>query len=255
MTPRLLCELPASGGPVSASTEQSHYLLQVLRLNVGDEVEIFDGRGLRFQAKITAIQTKSAMLLAEPGRRQAPLRSENIWIFQGLPSGDKMDWIIEKAVELGVNRLSPMECERSIVKLSGPRLDKKMAHWRAEIVAACMQSQRDDLMLLDTVQTTELCLTRPSGPALQYFLDPGAKLSLLDALRTSKRERSEPQDQAASIAPIKIVIGPESGFSDREKWLAERNGFTAVSLGAQVLRTETAALVATAKIQAWLEVI
>lgn len=267
MTPRLLCELPAAGGLVTVNLEQSHYLLKVLRLSPGDKVEVFDGRGLRFQASIVSIEGKLASLLATPGERRQPLRKYNIWLVQGLPSGDKMDWIIEKAVELGVVRFSPIECERSIVKLSGQRMSKKMEHWRAQIEAACMQSQRDDLMRLDAIHTSQAWFERPTRAAFKFFLDPAAALSLLDALRVSTsitrenavQNKMEDRDalplDAASSTTFILVIGPESGFSDRERWLAERAGYTAVSVGTQVLRTETAALVATAKLQAWLEVL
>jgi 16S rRNA (uracil1498-N3)-methyltransferase len=267
MTPRLLCELPATGGPVTVNAEQSHYLLKVLRLNPGDAVEVFDGRGLRFSAKLVATQGKLVSLLAEPGARHQPLRKHNIWLVQGLPSGDKMDWIIEKAVEIGVARFSPIECERSIVKLSGPRLVKKTAHWQAQIEAACMQSQRDDLMLLNDVTSSQAWFESPSRATFRFFLDPAAKLSLLEAVRVATgntrderalneaRPREALAGDATSAPMIIMAIGPESGFSDRERWLAERAGYVAVNLGTQVLRTETAGLVATAKLQAWLEMI
>ena len=267
MTPRLLCELPATGGLVTVNLEQSHYLLKVLRLNPGDQVEVFDGLGLRFHAKIVATQGKLANLLVEPGERHQPIRKHNIWLVQGLPSGDKMDWIIEKAVELGVGRFSPIACERSIVKLSGARSLKKMAHWQAQIEAACMQSQRDDLLLLDDVNSSQAWFEGPTHGAFRFFLDPAAKLNLLDALRVSignsrdeatsnKIKALEAGAGAVSLTlTIIMAIGPESGFSDRERWLAERAGFVAVNLGNQILRTETAALVATAKLQAWLEII
>ncbi len=267
MTPRVLCEIPATGGPVTINFEQSHYLLKVLRLNLDDQVEVFDGRGLRFHAKIVAIQGKLACLLANPGESHQPLRKHNVWLAQGLPSGDKMDWIIEKAVELGVARFSPIECERSIVKLSGPRQSKKLAHWQAQIEAACMQSQRDDLMQLDDVNTSQAWFEGPTSATVRFILDPAAKLSMLDGVRASigntrdvtastKRVPVEPLVSATLPTTTFIMtIGPESGFSDRERWLAERAGFVAVNLGVQVLRTETAALVATAKLQAWLEMI
>jgi 16S rRNA (uracil1498-N3)-methyltransferase len=267
MTPRLLCNLPAEGGVYIATPEQSHYLLKVLRLSPADLIELFDGRGLRFNAKLHAVEGKSAHIFASQGiRTQAPT-VDPIWIMQGLPSGDKMDWIVEKAVELGVARFSPIECERSIVKLSGPRLTKKMLHWRGEIEAACMQSQRDDLMTLDEIQSSQQCFTNPSSATLKFLLEPQASKSFLEALidakrpnavqsQVSVREQANRQIEPAlsSNHMIILAIGPESGFSDREKWLAERAGFTSVHLGSQVLRTETAALVATAKLQAWLEI-
>jgi 16S rRNA (uracil1498-N3)-methyltransferase len=256
MTPRLLCQLPETGGTVTATAEQSHYLLKVLRLELGDAVQIFDGQGLRFEAKIQGIEGKAVQLLVEPGRRHHLYERPTIWLLQGLPSGDKMDWIIEKSVELGVSRFSPMECERSIVRLSGPRLVKKMIHWRAQIEAACMQSQRDDLMLLDEAQSSEACFNRFNGATLKFLLHPEAPLNLLEALRTM-RHATPPASSKSPMAAASLVlaIGPESGFSQGERSIARRAGFSEVNLGAQILRTETAALVATAKLQAWLEVI
>jgi 16S rRNA (uracil1498-N3)-methyltransferase len=256
MTPRLLCDLPPAGGLYQANPEQSHYLLKVLRLNPSDPVELFDGRGLRFSAEIFAIEGKTAQISAQAGLNHWPRRPYGLWIAQGLPSGDKMDWIIEKAVELGVERFSPLECERSIVKLTGPRLVKKMSHWHHEIEAACMQSQRDDLMILDEVQPSERWLAAPRGASLKLALDPSGKLGALDALRAWKAKEQLPiAAQALSRGTIVLAIGPESGFSNRERGLAERAGFEVVSLGNQVLRTETAALVAAAKVQAWLELL
>ncbi len=267
MTPRLLYELPPTGGRVTVNLEQSHYLLKVLRLNPGDPVEVFDGHGLRFNAKIVAIHGKLANLGVDPGERHQPLRKYELWLMQGLPSGDKMDWIIEKAVELGVTRLSPLECEHSIVKLSGPRKLKKMAHWQAQIEAACMQSQRDDLMRLDDLDTSQAGFDAPISTVFKFILDPSAKLSLLDAVRAATGHTpgdavpgkviplSALTGGGSPATSIVMAIGPESGFSDRERRYAERVGFVAVSLGAQVLRTETAALVATAKLQAWLEML
>jgi 16S rRNA (uracil1498-N3)-methyltransferase len=253
MIPRLFCDIPPSGGKVAATAEQSHYLSKVLRLNLGDAVELFDGKGLRFQAKIAAVHGKFVHLDAVKGELVQAPRPHPIQILQGLPSGDKMDWIIEKAVELGVVRFSPMACERSIVNLSGPRLDKKMAHWQAEIEAACMQSRRDDLMVLDQVQTSARCLESQEPTAPKFLLDPGSKLGLLEALRLERELLSLSVNSTASRPNIVLAVGPESGFSDREREQAERAGYIPVSLGEQILRTETAALVGTAKLQAWLE--
>jgi 16S rRNA (uracil1498-N3)-methyltransferase len=253
MIPRLFCEIPASGGTVAATAEQSHYLSKVLRLNLGDAVELFDGKGLRFQARISGVHGKFVHLEAGQGKAAQAKRLHPIQILQGLPSGDKMDWIIEKAVELGVVRFSPMACERSIVHLNGLRLDKKMAHWQAEIEAACMQSRRDDLMVLDRVQTSERCLESQEVGAPKFLLDPGSKLGFLEALRLTKDRLSLSVNSTAPSPTIVLAVGPESGFSDREREQAERAGYVLISLGEQVLRTETAALVGTAKLQAWLE--
>jgi 16S rRNA (uracil1498-N3)-methyltransferase len=256
MVPRLLCPNAVPLGLLRLNAEQSHYLTKVLRLGVQAPVEAFDGRGARFPATIDAIDGKVVSLQLGAGRFRSASPQPRVWIAQGLATGDKMDWIIEKAVELSVDRVTPLECERSTMRLQGLRAEKKSAHWNALVEAACMQSQRDHLMALDPVQTFVSWVSMDMQADLKVMLDPSAGQSLLSCLQQSGISGAKPSTPApACPATIVIVVGPESGFSSQELHLAHTHGFKCASLGSQILRTETAALVAAAKVQAWLDIL
>ena len=254
MIPRLLCPLPAGGGRLQLSAAQAHHLLKVLRLKHGDALQCFDGQGLRFAAQLELVDTRQAWVQAAPGERIWSAPAPTLWLAQGLAGADKMDWVIEKAVEIGVARLTPLACERSIVKLDASRAQRKAAHWQAQIEAACMQSQRDALMQLDPLQASSTWLQAMAAhPGPKLILDPQAGSGLLAMLRLLTMQSSSTALPGALMHGLVLLIGPESGFSDQERALAARSGFAAAHLGQQVLRTETAALVACSKVQAWCE--
>jgi 16S rRNA (uracil1498-N3)-methyltransferase len=256
MVPRLLCPNAEPGALLRLNAEQSHYLTKVLRLGAGARVEAFDGRGCRYGASIDAVDAKMVHLRLRDGLQEITSTQPSLWIAQGLATGDKMDWIIEKAVELGVDRITPLDCERSTMRLQGARADKKSAHWRALIEAACMQSQRDHLMALEPVQNLLGWLSTGLQADLKLLLDPSADESLLNCLRQSGLSVKKVDSAVLMPRPtILIVVGPESGFSSQELQMGMEHGFRGASLGSQILRTETAALVAAAKVQAWLDLL
>jgi len=155
---------------------------------------------------------------------------------QGLAGGDKMDWIVEKAVETGAQIIAPMQCERSVIKLTrssdAERAQKRLLHWKGIIQAACEQCDRTVFTSLEPIQTFENYLKTPNKTSLKLLLSPDASVSLYSVLIDHP-----PQD-------VVLMIGPEGGHSPEEEALAQAAGYQLVSLGDRVLRTETAGIVA-----------
>jgi 16S rRNA (uracil1498-N3)-methyltransferase len=253
MTPRLLIPIadlliPDQIGPRSVTLDRAraHYLTRVLRLSEGDPIEVFDGQGGRFQGRVTRSSSGQCEVRIEsrlPGSAQGPL---TLTLAQCLSSSDKMDWTIEKAVELGVSNIIPLFSERSVVRLDRDRSERKMKHWEAIIEAACMQSGQDRLPSLALPQNLQAWLAGAERPGLKLALDPGARLPLVTAVETALPSLT----LANETTEVTLLIGPESGLSGAERAAARRAGFEAVSLGPRVLRTETAGLAALAVLAA-----
>ena len=227
MPPRFFCETPlATGQCIELPDTLAHHALRVLRLSDGDAIVLFDGRGGQHPA---VLRIEGRRALAALGAHQAvetELRGRLILI-QGLASGDKMDWVVEKAVELGVTELHPVAAERSVLRLSGPRLDKRLAHWRAIGRAAAEQCGRNRLMTIRPPAPLAACLESVHGAAL--FCHPEGRLDFRAAL-------ADVHDS------LTLMVGPEGGWAPEELALAQRRGLQGVRFGARVLRTETAGL-------------
>lgn len=228
-------EIPAHG-IFEAPAEAAHHLLHVLRLGEGDVCIVFDGRGLEYPATIERV-SKSAVTLrvSEPREvdRESPLA---VTLAQGISSGERMDYTVQKAVELGVAAIQPLATERSVVRLSGERAAKRVAHWQGIAVAACEQSGRNRVPEVAPVASVTGWLVRVPPDALRLTLSPDAASTLHDM------ERPEHS--------VVLFIGPEGGLSPREQEDARAAGFRGVRLGPRVLRTETAALACLAAMQA-----
>jgi 16S rRNA (uracil1498-N3)-methyltransferase len=241
-TSRFYCPLPLTAHQsLELPAELAHHALRVLRLKAGAEIVLFDGRGGEYPA---ILQTEGKKGYAELGAQrlvEVELSGE-ITLAQGIPAGDKMDWIIEKAVELGVQRLIPITAQRSVLQLSGERLEKRQRHWRSIAQSASEQCGRNRLMAIDAPMPLRACLEQADPTARQaLFCHPEAQQTLSQALRAQTRR-------------LMFLIGPEGGWSDDEQALARRHGIEAIQFGARVLRTETAglALVAAASaLQRW----
>lgn len=217
----------------------SHHLVTVLRLREGDPVEAFDGVGSRYDARLERADPRAA-ILALAARRDSPAEpSLALTLVQGLPSADKMDWVIEKAVELGVVAIVPVQTRRSVVRLDGDRAARRLAHWQRLAVAACTQCGRDRLPRIAPVQSWEsaCAVAGREGPGL--LLEPGAGTRVAAAAAAVR-----------SAGAATLCVGPEAGWSDEERAIAAAAGLTPVSLGPRVLRTETAGLAAVAVLQA-----
>jgi len=217
--------------------------LRVRRIAIGETFKVFDGQGLTANATLLALDKKQAVVRL--GDIQHFVRTETkspIVIAQGIAGGDKMDWLIEKCVELGVAQIQPLQSERSVVRLDGERALKKREHWQNIAIAACEQSGRTVIPEVSGSLNLPLWLASidPKAEALKLMLSPRADLSLL-----SIAKRSTPQKTV-------LLIGPEGGLSDTEEEQAMRAGFVSVSMGQRILRTETAGIVALSVIHtAW----
>jgi 16S rRNA (uracil1498-N3)-methyltransferase len=223
------------GDEIALPEDVAAHLLRVLRLQEGDACVLFNGDGHDYDACIAAIGKREARAQVLSARRidnESPLR---VALLQGIARGEKMDWILQKATELGVARILPASSDRSEVKLDPQRANKRLAHWRGIVVAACEQSGRAVVPELMAPQPLARAVALRTGRG--FILDPLAEASLSGL-------------QGASLRDCTIAIGPEGGWSprDREQLLAA--GFEGLRLGPRVLRTETAGIAAIAALQA-----
>lgn len=238
-SPRFYCPTPiAANQTVALPADLAHHAIRVLRLAPGTPIVLFDGLGGEYPARLV-IDGKSA--LAETGARQdteAELDGELILI-QGIASGDKMDWIVEKAVELGARRLVPVTARRSVPSLKGDRLEKRCQHWARVVRSASEQCGRNRLMQVDAPCSLADYLRDPGAAAPDLILccQPDADASLVQAL-------------APAANRIALLVGPEGGWSDDELALAAAHHAQSVRFGTRVLRTETAGVALLAAVTA-----
>ena len=206
---------------------------QVRRVQPGDELVLFDGRGGEWQARVAAMgrQTVQVQLLAHDGvDRELPLA---VTLAVGMPANERMDWLVEKATELGVAALQPLVCERSVLRLDGERAERKREHWQAQAVAAAEQCGRTRVPVVLPVRRLADWLSDGELPAVRCLLSPQAGHAL--------------QRPARGSAMV-VLSGPEGGLTAAEEAAARAAGFEAVQLGPRVLRAETAPLA----VLAWL---
>jgi len=228
--PRFYCDAPLTAGARIALPEAlAHHALRVLRLRAGEAVTLFNGQGGEYPAVLDVEGKAGFAQLGDFNPREAEL-SGRIILAQGLPSGDKMDWVVEKAVELGAARVSPIAAQRSVLQLSGARLEKRVAHWQRIAQSAAEQCGRNRLMTVDAPLTLEDWLAQPAD-GLRVLCHPEAEQDLAGMLQGAS-------DQTG----ITLLVGPEGGWSDKELEAARKAGVQAVRFGPRVLRTETAGL-------------
>ncbi len=216
--------------------------VQVLRLSPGDAITLFNGHGGSHTATLAEIGKRHASAQVgaqDPSEAETPFA---VTLAQGLAGGDKMDWLIEKAVELGVGAIQPLQASRSVVRLSGDRAAKRHAHWQALIEAACEQCGRNRLPTLAPVATFEAWLAAAPATGTRLLLSPRAEGSLPELAQTHR--------DAWRAGGVTLLIGPEGGLSPEEEQAARRAGFIGVSLGPRILRTETAGLACLATLNA-----
>jgi len=243
--PRFYCDLPLAADTLLPLPEAlAHHAVRVRRLRDGDGLVLFDGRGGEYPAVLHLDGRQAQARLGEFSPREAELGGR-ITLVQGLPSGDKMDWVVEKAVELGATRLVPVAAQRSVVQLSGARADKRLAHWRRIAQSAAEQCGRNRLMQVDAPCALADWLGEArQGPRL--LCHPEADVPLAQALAQDLAQdptRDPAQDPTQNPAQsLSLLVGPEGGWSDAELQAARQAGATAVRFGPRVLRTETAGL-------------
>ena len=215
------------------NTDLAHHL-RVRRINDSDSFSIFDGKGHTAKARLLSLSKQSGKIaithIETDLHRESPYRIE---LIQGLAGGDKMDWIIEKAVETGVAQIIPVECERSVLRLHSDhkRSEKRLAHWCAIAEAACEQCERTIIPQIGAVQDYKNAIGATNAK-IKVLLSPNTNDSFERFLH-----QQTPED-------ICIAIGPEGGHSPNEEALAQQSGFQILSLGPRTLRTETAGIVA-----------
>ena len=218
---------------------QAHHATRVLRLKAGDAVTLFNGGGAEYGAMVTRVAGDAVIVKVGDARdcaRESPLE---IVLGQALSSGERMDYTVQKAVELGVAAIHPLAAARSVVRLSGERAEKRVAHWQSVVVSACEQSGRNRVPPVAPVAELAAWLARPvagEAGALRLLLSPAGATRLRDLPRPA--------------AFIVLLAGPEGGFTPEEEAAARHCSFTPVRLGPRVLRTETAAVAALAALQA-----
>ncbi len=222
---------------VTLSPQTAQHVSKVLRLRDGATLTAFDGRGGEYHA-ILRLTGREAVIEVGDHRlieRESPLR---LILLQALARGERMDFVIQKATELGVHRIIPVAAARSVVQLDAERGDKRAHHWQAVAASACEQSGRNTLPIIDLPQSFESALGSVSNIDCRLLLLPEASSSLASALSIA----GQPQY-------IALLVGPEGGLEETEVERALEVGFRAARLGPRVLRTETAGLAALSALQ------
>jgi 16S rRNA (uracil1498-N3)-methyltransferase len=235
-TPRFYSpEKLAPGSLIKLSDNAAVHASRALRMKVGDQAVLFNGDGndylctLTFMSK-SEVSAKIKSVLAN--HAESPL---DITLIQAISSGDRMDFTIQKAVELGVNFIQPIASQRSVVKLTGDRAEKRREHWQNVVISACEQSGRAVVPELAAASSLPQWLSKGEVSALKIILSPHATQSLHDLQKPSGK--------------IHLLIGAEGGLTEDEINLATTHQFIPIRLGNRILRTETAALTAIAALQ------
>lgn len=225
------------GAEVVLPEAAAAHLTRVLRQEAGDTCLLFNGDGRDYRAQITATGKRETRLTVESAtlvERESPL---HLVLLQGIARGEKMDLILQKATELGVRDLRPLFSERSEVKLDASRAEKRLAHWRSVVVSACEQCGRARIPEVRPPAALAAVLDGLPGQGLRLILDPEGTLAFASL-------------SVAPQLPLTLAVGPEGGWSDRDREQLMRAGFQGLRLGPRILRTETAGLAAIAALQA-----
>jgi 16S rRNA (uracil1498-N3)-methyltransferase len=231
--PRFYCPVPIRD-EFDLPDSLAHHAQRVLRLRAGDQITLFDGRGGEYPAMLESVGKKLRVKVGEhlPIERESPL---SITLYQALPAGDKMDWVVQKAVELGVSAVVPVSAARSVLKLSGERADRRVLHWQQVALSACEQCGRNrEVPVSPIVSLAEALVEVKSVSA--FLLAPGASLRV--------------RDLAPPEGALAVFVGPEGGWSEAEVHAARTAGVVPLSFGPRVLRTETAGLAALSALSA-----
>jgi len=215
--------------------DAANHIMRVLRLRPGDPLTLFDGRGGEHTARVEGFCKDS--VIVEVGDRSATAVESplSLTLAQGVSRGERMDWVVQKATELGVTRIIPVMTERSVVRLDSKQAERKRLHWQGIGIAACEQSGRDRLPSIDTPLGLAEFLGRVDDLATRVLLSPAANLRVADLPRPR--------------GSVVVLIGPEGGLAEAEQRAALAAGFVGVRLGPRVLRTETAAVAALTLLQ------
>ena len=249
---RFYCPLSLAPGLVLDLPPTAARHVQVLRLQPGGRITLFNGEGGEFVAEVEHMGRSDVRVRVQDHHaveREAP---RTVHLAVGMPANDRMDWLVEKAAELGVASIQPLMTERSVLRLAGERAEKKVAHWQSVAVAACEQCGGNRVPLVHAVMGYSAWLkarpgqVAPGGSAAADVAD----VALLLSLRPGTRRLHEALALGGPGARLTFLSGPEGGLSAVEEDLALAGGFVPVTLGPRVLRSETAALAALAALTA-----
>ena len=222
------------GKEIQLQDQAARHAVQVLRLAVSSELDLFNGDGNEYKAHITRIERHRAWVQLDSCRQHSRESMLHITLGQVISKGDRMDYALQKAVELGVSRISPLFSQRSVVKLSPERLQKRQQHWQGIMISACEQCGRTVLPQLDQpMDLAQWVQQQSSGRRLVLAPDASEPLG-----------KYPPADQQ-----VTLLIGPEGGLSEDEIQFATSQGFEGIGLGPRILRTETATVAAVTLLQ------
>lgn len=227
-----------TGQRVALPEAVANHLLRVLRLGVGDTLIVFNGDGFDYHATLATAERRAAHITVQSRAAVSRESALSITLGQGIARGDKMDWVLQKATELGVTAIAPLRTQWTEVRLTAERAERRHQHWHGVIAAACEQCGRAALPAL--TEASELSNWAASAPpdALRLLLDPDGE----------QRLHSCPPPQPGQ--PVWLAIGPEGGLSEHDIATLRAAGFSGLRLGPRVLRTETAGLAVIAAMQA-----
>ncbi len=247
--PRIFCNTPLSVQDRYELPLEAARHVQVLRLQPGSEVTLFNGEGGEYRAEVVEMTRKDVfahILSFDPIERESKVA---VHLAIGIPANERMDWLIEKTTELGLSKLTPLMTQHNVVRVNPERGDKKIQHWNAIAFAACSQCGRNRTPLIDppiTLLNWLKDLPAPqmmSGPRWFFSLDPESEPFGQDLLEL----KSQPAEKDACVL---IAFGPEGGWSAQEEVLLKNHHFRPLSLGTRTLRAETAAIATLASITA-----
>lgn len=234
--PRFYCrEALSPGAHIDLPEPVARHAVRVLRLQPGAAIVLFDGRGGEYEARIERIE-KDRVVAALGAWRDVERESGlAVTLIQAVQAGEKMDYTVQKAVELGVSHIVPVDSRRSVTRLTGERAARRVAHWQGVAAAACEQCGRNQVPQLAPLERLENWLARPANGMLRLILAPDAEQALVDL---------------PPVSNVQMLIGAEGGLDPQEIVAAQQVGFRAVRMGPRILRTETAGLAALAAMQA-----
>jgi 16S rRNA (uracil1498-N3)-methyltransferase len=230
---RFYCPLPLVTGQVVDLPPTAARHVQVLRMQPGHSLTLFNGEGGEFSAEVQHMGRSDVRVVVGEHRDVECEAAVQVHLAVGMPANERMDWLVEKATELGVHRITPLMTERSVIRLTGERAEKKQAHWQAVAASASEQCGRNRVPVIDMPERLDAWLARQVAQAdvLHGVLSLHASTQPLTAMQANAVQKS-----------WVLLNGPEGGLTDAEDTAARAKGFVALSLGERVLRAETAAL-------------
>jgi 16S rRNA (uracil1498-N3)-methyltransferase len=226
---------------IELDDDNGHYVRTVLRLKKDDQVILFNGHGGEYLCTLTEVSRKTVLIDVGQWHDRSVESPLQVNLGLGISRGDRMDLTVQKAVELGVNRITPLLTERCVVQFKGEKKPQRLLHWQKIVQHAAEQSGRTALP--DLLEIEQLPNWVDNQQGLKVFLDPYAETTLTELAPEPMKARPEHSRR------VTLLTGPEGGFSDHERDTAKAAGFIPVRLGSRILRTETASLAALAAVQ------